>query len=27
DGWEEVYYRRSDELARLGLIHYGVDKA
>ncbi|RBH73219.1 DUF4375 domain-containing protein, partial [Xanthomonas oryzae pv. oryzae] len=23
----EVYYRRSDELARLGLIHYGVDKA
>ncbi|OBR71998.1 hypothetical protein A7D35_17570 [Xanthomonas arboricola] len=27
DGWEEVYYRRSGELARLGLIHYGVDKA
>lgn len=27
DGWEEVYYRRSGELARLGLTHYGVDKA
>lgn len=27
DGWEEVYYRRSGELARLGLSHYGVDKA
>ncbi|MBV6885135.1 DMP19 family protein [Xanthomonas euvesicatoria] len=27
DGWEEVYYRRSAELARLGLTHYGVDKA
>ncbi|WP_024939509.1 DMP19 family protein [Xanthomonas arboricola] len=27
EGWEEVYYRRSGELARLGLTHYGVDKA
>ncbi|QOY20115.1 DUF4375 domain-containing protein [Xanthomonas citri] len=27
DGWEEVYYRRSAELAHLGLTHYGVDKA
>ncbi|NJB93456.1 DMP19 family protein [Xanthomonas arboricola] len=27
DSWEEVYYRRSGELARLGLTHYGVDKA
>lgn len=27
DGWEEVYYRQSSALARLGLIHYGVDKA
>ncbi|WP_126947689.1 DUF4375 domain-containing protein [Xanthomonas sp. BRIP62418] len=27
DGWEEVYYRRCGELARLGLTHYGVDKA
>ncbi|KAB7769828.1 DMP19 family protein [Xanthomonas maliensis] len=27
DGWEQVYYRRSDELPRLGLAHYGVDKA
>ncbi|MCC4634749.1 MULTISPECIES: DUF4375 domain-containing protein [Xanthomonas] len=26
-GWEEVYYRRSSDLARLGLVHYGVDKA
>ncbi|MBB5866055.1 DUF4375 domain-containing protein [Xanthomonas sp. 3058] len=27
EGWEEVYYRRAGELARLGLTHYGVDKA
>ncbi|QHG88790.1 DUF4375 domain-containing protein [Xanthomonas sp. NCPPB 1638] len=26
-GWEEVYYRRLGDLARLGLAHYGVDKA
>ncbi|PPU05123.1 DMP19 family protein [Xanthomonas arboricola] len=27
EGWEEVYYRRSGELTRLGLNHYGIDKA
>ncbi|MCC4601796.1 DMP19 family protein [Xanthomonas melonis] len=26
-GWEDVYYRRLGDLARLGLTHYGVDKA
>ncbi|MEA5125992.1 DMP19 family protein [Xanthomonas floridensis] len=26
-GWEEVYYRCLGDLARLGLAHYGVDKA